>query len=185
MKKLISVLLVVSLLVLPLCALGDESENTVISTIDTPQNVDELKTLIGLGNTKIAEALVMYSNMAHYEYNYWSALEKLGTWQPDFNSMSEKAYAWVEEEGGWTKDQLMESHDEICLFYKAFASSGISGAEIDNIKEKFEALFDDYYAIHSLVTEPSGSSSAFVTSFNEHIESANALNEKISIILGI
>ena len=180
MKKLILLVLSTSLAI-SLCSCGKSAEPSASGAQESPPasfQLSEYKADAAAYRDLTYQASVVLANVGNYENNYWKALGRLNEDMPD------KAFEWLSENSEETRETVSASNEDISSIYDALISTDFGGnTDASEIDAEVRALYDGYYALYSLVTEPSGTREDFVLSLSGLIEDVEAANDALSGLL--
>ncbi|MEG1564827.1 MAG: hypothetical protein RR365_14055 [Bacteroides sp.] len=169
MKKTISLLTIVFVLCLSLYACGGVDKQ-------------DYKDMVSKCNTDIADAGIILSNIGNYEYNYWEASNNIGG-NIDYAHMLDSAKKWLHEKGNIEFIVVENAYTNICAQYKEIIKINVSGADVDEINDNFNKLFNAYNGMYLLITSPTGDISSFAENFNTYSDDFKSSNSILSLLV--
>lgn len=189
MRKMISCILCVGMIVSLAGCSGGGKEVTDMDVAETEvkkNNFDlqEYKKLILESKTLIADEAVLVYNMGKYEYNFWAAMIKISG-SIDFDEVIAKGFEWLEEEGNTSKETVENNYEEIQNQYKDIVIIETEGAEAEEIKNEYKALYSAFSDLYTSVVSTSGDITEFYDSFNENVRIINEKKDLLDLLLGV
>ena len=186
MKKTIAVL-TIALSTISLFGCSSSKTNTTdnqteVATTKKSFDIELYKKSVGILNDSIMETSILVSNMAQYENNYWSNLEKIGG-TIDYKELVDKAYNWLEKKSDTKKEDIEKSYSNICNKFKEVSLQEVSGKEAEELQSSSKELFQAFDSLYDLATNPTGDNSSFVSNYNKYIETIKSTNNNISVYL--
>ena len=193
MKKRFLIILIL-LFLLPGCSIDlSTPEPTPDPTIEQPTpeptptpepefDISEYKAIASNLNDSIMDLSILLSNMGQYMYNYWVALENIGG-TIDYDIMIDSAYKWIEENADTSKDDILSAYDKIEKLHNGFVIINIDDPLAEDIAEKLFDLYNAFFSLYILITQPSGEIDWFANDFNRYSNIIVENNELISSLV--
>lgn len=156
------------LIILGLCACGDDTETAKVQTTES-FSIEQYRNDILVSCSSIYNESTPLVNAGKFMYNYCNNLENLGgSGSPDQKAV-EKSFTWLAENSEWTRDAVDLAYVDIKNQYKNIILIEPIGREAEMLSEYYSDMFDAYDDLYNLVTDPSGSLDSYVNEYNECI----------------
>lgn len=177
MKKLLCLLLILIFVpfAITACEKKDdafyESKDEQTSSTSSPaeMSMDEYADLVSDYVEDIENASMLLSNMASYEYNYWSALDSVnGNFDSDKAVLN--ARDWLSEKADVEENKIETDYKMIVGTYSDIIVVDVAEKQAELLKENITKLYDEYCSLYILATSPGGNLSSFTTSYNSYVD---------------
>lgn len=183
MKKLVCLLLTVTLVL----SVGgcskkkddtssdNEKQQTSLSSQEET-SIEEYAVLVSDCVEEIENASVLLSNMANYEYEYWSALDNIdGNF--DTKKAVQKARDWLSEKADVEENKIETDYKIIVGKYSDVVEVNISDENAKLLNDNLTKLYDEYCLLYNLTISPGDNLSIFTTNYNSYVDNiTNYLN---------
>lgn len=176
MKKLVCLLLTVTLVL----SVGgcskkkddtssdNEKQQTSLSSQEET-SIEEYTVLVFDCVEEIENASVLLSNMANYEYEYWSALDNIGG-NFEAEKAVQKARDWLSEKADVEENKIETDYKIIVGKYSDVVEVNISDGNAKLLNNNLTKLYDEYCLLYNLTISPGDNLSIFTTNYNSYVD---------------
>lgn len=160
---------------------SSESESETIVSI----SLDEYKESVASFNTSIYDATIVLYNLGVREFTEWDTSESISSAEPDLDNILSNSYAWLEENGGHTKEDVDTTYESLSDTYADIITSEVSGSEteMEEIETAVKDIYSAYSSLYSLTTNLSGEKDNFANTFDSNVAAVKEQNNIISLLV--
>ena len=128
---------------------------------------------------------IAIANVCVYEKNFWESFQNIGGTNSVPNDISEKGYAWLEENSDHTKDEIDRNTEAIETLYKDLILVEFDGKEAEELDGAVRDMYQGYKKLYDLSNSSASKNgmSTFINTYNAAFELFSSAKDTMTLFI--